>query len=368
MDDMKKLVEKYKRELMEYSRSAAVPEKLSFPEMLPEEPAEPAEPAFTEERTAASPDNQSYGEQTDFSTSAQDEQEQRKPRIVGYSDNKDALNSLEKYFSDLGSSHSEPEPDEMSGEPEYNELPPQFTDTAPQYDFSNSSVSSENNEIDNATEPEQPDQFPRSGEVTAAEPGQIENIGDIPESGNNPNEQLGRRSFENQQPPVNSRDDIKPLVQKENGSYPKFPPEPAYDTIDDFLKVNDRLGTVRFRTYTARNALPVPNATIVLFKTIGGKQHVFYNLTTDISGQTEIVSLPAPSSVLSQTPDSGVQPYSLYDANISAQGFSPVLIRNLPVFEGILSVQRAAMVPGTETESGETINEEEPNLTEVSDA
>ena len=32
MEDMKKLVEKYKRELMEYSRQAPKPEKLSFPE------------------------------------------------------------------------------------------------------------------------------------------------------------------------------------------------------------------------------------------------------------------------------------------------------------------------------------------------
>ena len=31
MEDMKKLVEKYKRELMEYSRQAPKPEKLSFP-------------------------------------------------------------------------------------------------------------------------------------------------------------------------------------------------------------------------------------------------------------------------------------------------------------------------------------------------
>ena len=31
MDDMKKLVEKYKRELMEYSRTAAKPEKQSSP-------------------------------------------------------------------------------------------------------------------------------------------------------------------------------------------------------------------------------------------------------------------------------------------------------------------------------------------------
>jgi len=37
MDDMKKLVEKYKRELMQYSKAAVTPERLSFPEMLPDE-------------------------------------------------------------------------------------------------------------------------------------------------------------------------------------------------------------------------------------------------------------------------------------------------------------------------------------------
>ena len=42
-------------------------------------------------------------------------------------------------------------------------------------------------------------------------------------------------------------------------------------------------------------------------------------------------------------------------------------IRNLPIFEGILSVQRTAMVPISE-DSGETISENEPDLTEVPNA
>ena len=77
--------------------------------------------------------------------------------------------------------------------------------------------------------------------------------------------------------------------------------------------------------------------------------------------------LPAPPSHLSQTPDSVIQPYSLYDADITAKGYAPVAIRNLPIFEGILSVQRTAMVPRSE-DSGETISENEPDLTEVPNA
>ena len=37
MDDMKRLIEKYKQELMEYSRAAAPKEKLEFPEMIGED-------------------------------------------------------------------------------------------------------------------------------------------------------------------------------------------------------------------------------------------------------------------------------------------------------------------------------------------
>ena len=383
MDDMKKLVEKYKRELMEYSHKAAPsetasqPEKLSFPEMLPEEPAEQPQPAVSAGSASAAP-----------SESARPVQPSQpvKPRIIGYSDDQRALNDLEKYFSDIigGTSPEEPgasaepaepaEPatEDRSNRPEgvqtddFNSLPPQFTDNPPQVGVTNEAVSPENNVITQDNEAEQPSQFPREGEHTTAEPGTIENIGTLPVSGQSPEEQLGRRTFVDQQGPVNSPDDVKPLVQEENDDFPQVPAEKEYPDLESFLAVNTCQGTLRFRTYTARNALPVPNARVVVFKVIGGKPHTFYELVTDQSGQTEEVPLPTPSSQLSQTPDSGVQPYSLYDADITAVGYAPVYVRNLPIFEGILSVQRTALVPSSEV-SWETITEDEPNLTEVPD-
>lgn len=374
MEDMKKLVEKYKRELMEYSRQAPKPEKLSFPEMLPEKPPAQGVQEIPEHR-----DTQPQSS------------EPPKPRIIGYSDDQRALNDLEKYFSDIintaPAADGNPEASETSdrsGElpeqelpqsdrPEgvqtddFNSLPPQFTDNPPQIAETNEEPPMESNTPSNELEREQPSQFPREGENTTAAPGTIENIGTLPVSGQSPDERLGRRTFVDQSGPVNSRDDIKPLVQQENDGHPKCPDEPEYDKLEDFLAVNTRQGTLRFRTYTARNALPVPNARVIVFKIIGGKPHTFYDLVTDQSGQTEIVPLPAPPSHLSQTPDSGIQPYSLYDADITAKGYAPVAIRNLPIFEGILSVQRTAMIPRSE-DSGETISENEPDLTEVPNA
>ena len=340
MDDMKKLVEKYKRELMEYSR-AAVPEKLSFPEMLPEEP----EPAAPEPPAPAN--------------------EERRPQIIGYSEDKSAMENMEKIFSEMGMTRPdgrEPAPER----PAFDELPPQLSGDVVQVDETNSAVPGGNN-ITGGREPEQAPKFPKQGEHTESTPAGSESLGVIPESGTEQAEQLGRRSFESQQSQVNSRDDIKPLVREENGDYPA-PPEQVFQTFDEFLRANPRQGSVQFRTYTARNALPVPGAKITVTKVIGGKPHTFYTLTTDVSGQTEEVILPAPPVALSQKPDCEVQPYALYDADITAEGFRPVSVRGLPVFEGILSVQRTAMIPGANGGESETIADTEPDLTEVPDA
>lgn len=372
MDDMKKLVEKYKRELMEYSRAAA-PGKLEFPEMLPEEPEKPQT-----QQESSPPEPQPTPEESPTIHTEQPARSApeapRAPTIIGWSPDQTAASDLEKYFSELSRQENRNDYDVQNdrnnagGTDDFSTLPPQFTDEAPQNDFTNNAVDVENNNITDINEAEQPAQFQREGENTTANPDQFESIGTIPESGQSPDEQLGRRSFENQQPAVNSRDDIKPLVQDENNNFPGFPKEPEYADLDEFLRANTQQGSLRFRTYTARNALPVPGANVKLSKIIGGSRHMFYDLTTDESGQTPVVNVPAPSSSLSQTPNSAVQPYSLYDADITAKGYIPISIRGLPVFEGILSVQRAAMVPSTGTDEKENITETEPDLTEVPDA
>ena len=104
---------------------------------------------------------------------------------------------------------------------------------------------------------------------------------------------------------------------------------------------------------------------MLVTKVIGGIRHTFYDLLTDSSGLTRILEMPAPSGEYSQSPTVSVQPYALYDADITAAGFIPVSVRSLPIFEGILSVQRIALIPSAGTAEKETITESEPELTEV---
>jgi len=188
----------------------------------------------------------------------------------------------------------------------------------------------------------------------------METVTDDPEQGS-PDMQLGR-DFETPPETRNLRSDIKPLVTQSNGAR-EMQPEREYADLGDFYNINNRRGTLRFRVYTAREALPVVGAVIEVTKVIGNNKHTFYKLATDISGNTPVIYLPAPSSALSQQPENTTQPYALYDVYITADNFGDVSIKNLPIFDGILSEQSIAMTPiiagGTPkqiTENGPGVN------------
>lgn len=301
MDDMKKLVERYKRELMEYSKAArpAPESKLEFPEMVqPESVPEAAEEMLQ-------PESEVTDTASDYAST------ERAPQVIGYG----SADIMEQFSNIFGE----------SADDKYSELP-------------------ENGEY--------------SG-VSTVTPDQAEELDDIPESGESPDEQLGKRDFEEQDNVQNDPADIQPLEQ--SGEAAVIPQEREYATLDEFVEVNNRRGTTRFRTFTARGAFPVAGATVVISHIIGGKKHVFYALTTDISGQTPIVTLPVPPKELSETPDSSVQPYATYDAEITAEGYNDVIITNMPVFEGVMSVQQVALVPSL-SGMAEIIEESEPDL------
>lgn len=294
MDDMKKLVEKYKRELMEYSKAAKheMPNtRLEFPEMTEEDmPQENAPPVAMEE-----PPSQPHA-----------------PQMIGY-----GADEVMDAFSDI-----------------FAKLPNTTAATEELTDDDDNGVST----------------------VT---PEEAERLDDIPESGESPDEQLAQRDFEEQEETVNSREDIKPLQQQ--GAPAIIPTEREYASLQEFTDINERRGTARFRTYTARGALPVAGATIIVFRQIGGQRHVFYTLTTDESGQTPIISLPAPPKELSESPDSPITPYATYDAQVNAAGYDEVIIRSMPIFDGVLSVQRIALVPAL-GQMPEIIDNTEPQL------
>lgn len=140
---------------------------------------------------------------------------------------------------------------------------------------------------------------------------------------------------------------------------------PEYSNLSEFESNNRGVGTLEFKVFAAREALPIENAAIAVTARINGKDHEMYNTLTDNSGETKAQPLPAPSKELSQQADNNIQPFSLYDATVEKKGFAKVILRDIPIFDGVQSIQRVAMIPEEELAGADSPREK---ITEVRDA
>lgn len=138
----------------------------------------------------------------------------------------------------------------------------------------------------------------------------------------------------------------------------------AADPLQRFLAQNPAFGTLLFQVTGGQGAFPVAGATVVLSRMLDDRQTLSITLTTDESGKTEPISLPAPSRELSQSPGNGPV-FAIYQAEISAPNYVPTRIRDLPVFDGITTIQPVNLSPiirGTRPPAEEEIEDKEPDL------
>lgn len=112
-------------------------------------------------------------------------------------------------------------------------------------------------------------------------------------------------------------------------------------------------GELKISVVSAIGLLPVENATVIISFT-GDPSAPIETLTTDESGQTPAVELPAPPVSLSLEP-SEQQPYSEYNINVTAPGYEPVLVSGSEIFADQLSLQPIRMNPIEMTEDDEKI-------------
>lgn len=81
-------------------------------------------------------------------------------------------------------------------------------------------------------------------------------------------------------------------------------------------------GNLQIQVINIRNNFPIQNAKVSI-SSKGEPERVLEQLTTDSSGQTENISLPAPHEEYSLEP--GIyQPYSEYDVVVESRGFKPL--------------------------------------------
>lgn len=365
MEDMKKMIERYKRELLEYSKSSG-------------------KPVFEKPQEAEKPDLSDLTELTELTENQETKKPAVKPQVIGYV-SEDAREELAKMNvpDEIVDSITAPDtavppsednetvtyevPDENENEstqesassqenaaaeenaaqeniaPGYTENP-SFSDTREQ-------ITEESKPNENVATKNTSGVTDNSANVPRAEYGnnatvseeQAERLTQQPISGTSIDEQLTGRSFEDERTPRNDPND----VMEQNGSRSDISnfPIPSYDSLEEFERNNRGSGTILFRVYTAREALPVENAVCKVTKTFGGDVHTFYTLVTDESGKTPARPLPTPSKELSQQSGNLIQPFSLYDAVITREGFAEVELKEIPVFDGVSSVQQVSMIP-----------------------
>lgn len=111
-----------------------------------------------------------------------------------------------------------------------------------------------------------------------------------------------------------------------------------------YAKATDR-GLLQIHVTTERGFFPIKDASIRLSYT-GNPTEIIEELSTDISGQTAAVELPAPPLEYSMEP-SEFQPYSEYTIQVNASGYRPINISGISVLPDKTSIQNVRMETAT---------------------
>ena len=118
---------------------------------------------------------------------------------------------------------------------------------------------------------------------------------------------------------------------------------------------NDSIGFLVVNARTANGALPIQDALVNIYENVDnggamGNGYLLYTLKTNSLGQTEKIALPTKSAELSTKPGS-LRPFSSYNVFVSSPGYFDSDIINVPIFQGITSIQGVNLIPVSEYSS-----------------
>lgn len=109
------------------------------------------------------------------------------------------------------------------------------------------------------------------------------------------------------------------------------------------------LGNLRVQCTTAGLA-PIPNAKVQI-RSSSQPDSIIEELTTDISGLTPQIALPAPNIDYSLAP-SIIQPYAVYNIIASADGYNTTSIAEMDVLPSVTALQNATLTPQSAVTQG----------------
>lgn len=113
-------------------------------------------------------------------------------------------------------------------------------------------------------------------------------------------------------------------------------------------------GNLSINVTSALGFIPIKDATITISLT-SNPDTVVETLTTDNSGQTQSVSLPAPNISYSKDPTNEIQPYAEYNIAVSAPGYKDAYISGTEILADVTAIQPISLNPLEETRPEEPI-------------
>ena len=111
---------------------------------------------------------------------------------------------------------------------------------------------------------------------------------------------------------------------------------------NQFTSANTGKGYLKIRAYAANQALPISNLKVVVSKTIGNNNIIFYEGKTNSSGVIERITLPAPKR---DNDDLIVPSSTTYDIKATYEKDNTTSIYPVNIYDNIYVVQTINIVP-----------------------
>lgn len=126
----------------------------------------------------------------------------------------------------------------------------------------------------------------------------------------------------------------------------RFPPPVIPDFISEVPKAetNNSYGSLKVSVRTGNGGRPVKDSLVTVSEIVDGKEHIVRMLTTNESGDTETIRLPAPTNNKGNSPQD-YENFSKYNISVYSKGFYRETSVDAPIFSGITSVQTFYLIP-----------------------
>ncbi len=115
---------------------------------------------------------------------------------------------------------------------------------------------------------------------------------------------------------------------------------PQYDSLG-----YSGIGYLIVRVSTASGALPLAGATVLIRGSEPNFSAVIARLTSGEDGLTPKIALLAPPRSLSESPSPSQKPFASYNVEVYLDSYHSLSAQNVPIFDGITSIQPANMIP-----------------------